>query len=143
MRNKTCLITGATSGIGKAAALGLAESGCTLILTGRNMKKGGVVINTIKRKIKNQNVEFISADISSIEEVKQLAEKVKSKYEQIDILINNAGARYDKYKESADGIELTFATNHLGHFLLTILLLNLLKKSPSGRIINVASSGPW
>ncbi len=137
---KTCLITGSTSGIGKATALALAGAGYSLILTGRNSKKGTAIINSFKSKYKNQDFEFIGADLSSIKSVNQLSEIIKSKYKIIDILINNAGARFNEFHASEDGIELTFATNYLGHFLLTILLLDLIKKSPSGRIINVSSS---
>lgn len=137
---KTCLITGATSGIGKATAFALAEAGYSLILTGRNVKKGTAKINTLKSKYKNRNFEFIGADLSSIKSVNQLSEIIKSKYKIIDILINNAGARFNQFRKSEDGIELTFATNYLGHFLLTMLLLDLIRKSPSGRIINVSSS---
>lgn len=140
MNIKTCLITGATSGIGKATASALADAGYSLILTGRNVKKGTSVIRHLKSKFKTQNFEFIKADLSSIKDVNQLAESVKSKYEHIDILINNAGARFNEFRQSEDGIELTFATNHIGHFLLTLLLLDLIQKSPSGRIINVSSS---
>lgn len=137
---KICLITGATSGIGKAAALALAKKSCDLILTGRNESKGTVLIKIIKKKFPAVNAQFIPADLSSLQEVRKLAEKISSGYQKIDVLINNAGARFNEMRKSEDGIELTFATNHLGHFLLTILLFNLLKKSPSGRIINVTSS---
>lgn len=137
---KICLITGATSGIGKAAALALAKKRYDLILTGRNESRATHLIKKIRAKYPGVNAEFIPADLSSLQEVRKLAEKVSSKYQQIDILINNAGARFNELKKSVDGIELTFATNHLGHFLLTLLLLDLLKKSASGRIINITSS---
>lgn len=137
---KICLITGATSGIGKAVTLALAKKSYDLILTGRNESRGTHLIKKIKAGYPGVNVEFIPADLSSLQEVKKLADKVSSKYQYIDVLINNAGARFNDYNKSKDGIELTFATNHLGHFLLTVLLLDLLKKSSSGRIINVTSS---
>jgi NAD(P)-dependent dehydrogenase (short-subunit alcohol dehydrogenase family) len=137
---KTCLITGATSGIGKATASALAEAGCSLVLTGRNAKKGTKIINSLTSKFKNQQFEFIAADLSSIKEVNQLTQTIKFKYSTIDILINNAGARFNDFHKSEDGVELTFAINHLGHFLLTLSLLDLIKKSPSGRIINISSS---
>lgn len=137
---KTCLITGATSGIGKATAFALAEAGCSLILTGRNTKKGTKIIKSLTSKFKSQKFEFISADLSSLKEVNQLAQTIKSKYSTIDILINNAGARFNDFHKSEDGVELTFAINHLGHFLLTLSVLDLIKKSPSGRILNISSS---
>lgn len=134
------LVTGATSGIGKAAAMGLAEEGYSLILTGRNSRKGILLANHIQKIFPGISAEFIPADLSSFKSVRKLADEVSSGYKKIDVLINNAGARFNDYKKSDDGIELTFATNHLGHFLLTHLLLDLLKKSPSARIINVSSS---
>ena len=140
MKNRTCLITGATSGIGKAAAIALGRKGYSLILTGRNSGRGEKIIDAIKRKFPNSDVKFFPVDISSIINVISLTEKLQSEYACIDILINNAGARFDDYKKSIDGIELTFATNYLGHFVLTNQLLSLLEKSSSGRIINVGSS---
>lgn len=137
--NKLCLITGATSGIGKATAKELAKLGFDLIITGRSEEVGKGFSNSITKKYKI-NCEFIRCDISSLNDVKTFAEKVKSKYERFDVLINNAGSRFSNYQKSVDGIELTFATNHLGHFLLTNLILDLLKKSDSARIINVSSS---
>lgn len=137
--NKICLITGATSGIGKATAKELAKLGFDLILIGRSEDIGNELSKslTIKYKI---NSEFFRCDISSLSDVKTFAEKIKSKFERIDVLINNAGSRFSNYQKSVDGIELTFATNHLGHFLLTYLLLDLLKKSSDARIINISSS---
>lgn len=142
MKNKICLITGATSGIGKATAIELAKLGFNLILTGRNEIKGKEISDSLikKKKIKS---EFIKCDISSLNDVRRFAEKVKSNYNQIDVLINNAGMRFNDYQKSIDGIELTFATNHLGHFLLTYLLLDILKKSDDARIINVSSSAHY
>lgn len=140
MQNKICLITGATSGIGKAAALKLADLGATLILLSRNEKKGKKICNEIKQKNNNVQVKFYKVNISSMNEVRNVSERIKTDFERIDVLINNAGARFDKYFKNDEGIELTFATNHLGHFLLTLLLFKMLKKSAQGRIINVSSS---
>ena len=137
--NKLSLITGATSGIGKATASELAKLGFDLILTARNEIKGKSLSDSLSKKYKIK-CEFIKCDISSLNDVKTLAEKVKSKYNQLDVLVNNAGSRFPDYQKSVDGIELTFATNHLGHFLLTHLLMDLLRKSSSARIVNVSSS---
>lgn len=126
--NKLCLITGATSGIGKATAKELAKLGFDLILTGRSEENGKQFSNSLTKKY-NINSEFMRCDISSLNDVRSFGEKVKSKYERIDVLINNAGSRFSNYQKSVDGIELTFATNYLGHYLLTFLLLDLLKKS--------------
>ena len=139
MTKKTCLITGATSGIGKATATELAKLGFDLVLTSRSVEKGTQICKSISKKY-NVKTEFFECDISSLNDVRKLAEVVSSKYERQDVLINNAGSRFNEYKKSKDGIELTFATNHLGHFLLTYLLFDLLKKSNSARIINVSSS---
>lgn len=138
-QNKLCLITGATSGIGRASAFELAKKGYDLILLGRNEVKGKKIVKKIS-KYKKIKVKFFKCDISSLNEVKILAEKIRSEYVKLDVLINNAGARFDTLKKSSDGIELTFATNHLGHFFLTYLLFDLIKKSESARIINVSSS---
>ena len=137
--SKICLITGATSGIGKAASIELAKLGYDLILIGRNEEKGFKIAEKISGT-NNVKAEFFACDISSLNEVKKVAEAIKLKYKKIDVLINNTGSRFDTYQKSADGIELTFATNHLGHFLLTYLLFDNLRKSESARIINVSSS---
>ena len=139
MKNKICLITGATSGIGKAAALKLADLGASLILLSRNEKRGEKICDQIRKINNNAQVKFYKVDISSMKEVRNVSEKIKKDFEHIDVLINNAGARFDKYLKNDEGIELTFATNHLGHFLLTLSLIELLKKSTQGRIINVSS----
>jgi len=139
MKNKICLITGATSGIGKAAALELADLGASLILLSRNEKKGEKICEEIKKINNNVQVKFIKINISSMNEVRNVSERIKTDFDRIDVLINNAGARFDKYFKNDEGIELTFATNHLGHFLLTLSVLEMLKKSAQGRIINVSS----
>lgn len=139
MANKTCLITGATSGIGKATTTELAKLGFDLILTGRNEIKGKDISVSLVKKY-NIKSEFIKCDISSLKDVRNLAGIVNAKYDHLNVLINNAGSRFSDYQKSVDGIELTFATNHLGHFLLTNLLLDLFKQSNSARIINVSSA---
>jgi len=140
MKNKKCLITGATSGIGKAAALKLADMGTSLILLSRNQIKGEKICNQIRKTNNNAQVKFYRVDISSMKEVRNVSEKIKNDFDHIDVLINNAGARFDNYFKNDEGIELTFATNHLGHFLLTLSLIEMLKKSTQGRIINISSS---
>jgi len=140
--NKLCLITGATSGIGKATAIELAKLGFNLILTGRSEEIGKNLSDSLIKKYKIKS-EFIKCDISSLNDVRNLAGIVNSKYDHLNVLINNAGSRFSDYQKSVDGIELTFATNHLGHFLLTQLLFDLLKKSSDARIINVSSSAHY
>lgn len=139
MKNKICLITGATSGIGRAAASEMAKLNYDLILTGRSEAKGLKLAYDLG-KLYNIKTKFYKADISSLNEVRQLSEKIIANYQRIDVLINNAGLRIPDYQKSTEGIELTFATNHLGHFYLTVLLMSLLKNSESARIINVSSS---
>ena len=139
MKNKICLITGATSGIGKAAALKLADLGASLILISRNEKKGEKICDQIRKLNNDAHVKFYKANISSMNEVRNVSERIKTDFDRIDVLINNAGARFDKYFKNDEGIELTFATNHLGHFLLTLSLIEMLKKSTQGRIINISS----
>ena len=143
MNDKICLITGATSGIGKAAAFKLADLGASLILLSRNKEKGEKICKQIRKRNNNAQVKFYKVDISSMKEVKNVVEKIKSDFNHIDVLINNAGARFDNYFKNDEGVELTFATNHLGHFLLTLSLIEMLKKSTQGRIINVSSSAHW
>jgi len=139
MKNKICLITGATSGIGKATALKLADLGASLILLSRNEIKGEKICKQIRKINNNAQVKFYRVDISSMKEVRSVTEKIKSDFDHIDVLINNAGARFDNYLKNDEGIELTFATNHLGHFLLTHSLIEMLKKSGQARIINISS----
>lgn len=140
MINKICLITGATSGIGRAAAFKLADLGFSLILLSRNKKKGKMICDQIRKTNNDAQVKFYAVDISSMKEVRIVSERIKTDFDHIDVLINNAGARFDTYFKNDEGIELTFATNHLGHFLLTLSLIEMLKKSKQGRIINISSS---
>jgi len=136
---KTFLVTGASSGIGKAAAKELARNGATVILTCRSLSKGQTVLEEIKRETRNNKVDLMIADLSELRQVRNLAAEVKSKYPRLDALINNAGAWNDKRIVTADGFETTFAVNHLAYFLLTIDLLDLLKSSAPARIVNVSS----
>lgn len=140
MNQNVCLITGATSGIGKAAALALARKNYHMILVGRNEEKADRVCTEIKRKSRNQNVDYDICDLSLLQEVRALAERLKRDYGRLDILINNAGARFLRHQLTPEGIEMTLATNHLSHFVLTLSLIDALKRSESARIVNVSSS---
>lgn len=136
---KVILITGSTDGIGKQTALELAEQNNKVIIHGRDKGKCLKTIEEIKSRANNQEIDFVVADFSNLDEVKQMAEEVKSKYEHLDVLINNAGVFLKKRMTDEKGVELTFKINHLAHFYLTYLLFDLIKKSNDGRIINVSS----
>jgi retinol dehydrogenase 14 len=140
MKGKTVLITGATNGIGKAAALEIAKQGATVVIVGRDKSKTESVANELRTASGNNNIEFMLADLSSQADIHKLATNFKAKHTRLDVLINNAGGYFDKYKTTADGLEYTFAFNHLGYFLLTNLLLDLLKTSSPSRIVNVSSA---
>src|SRR5437763_582258 len=124
---KICMVTGATGGIGEVTARELARQGAGVIVVGRNREKSETTVAQIKQQTGNSNVEYLLADLSIQKEIHQLAEQFKQKYQRLDVLMNNAGALFMKYQESADGIEMTFALNHLSYFLLTNLLLDTLK----------------
>ena len=140
MQNKTCLITGATNGIGRAAAVGLAKLGATVIVAGRSEGRAKATVDHIKVKTGNPNVDFLLADLSVQKQVRGLADAFKSRYGRLDVLVNNAAAIFFRRQLSADGIEMNFAVNHLAYFLLTNLLLDTLKASAPARVINVASN---
>lgn len=138
MKEKICLITGADSGIGKAAAKGLAQSGTTLILTARNRVRGERTVHELQEATGNKNIHLFLVHLSSQESIVDLSKEIKEKFERIDILINNAGAHFTKRHLTVDGVEATFAVNYLSRFLLTNLLLDLINRSKQGRIINVS-----
>lgn len=141
MNGKICMVTGATSGIGEVTARALAQRGATVIVVGRNPEKSATIVNQLKQRTGNPAVEFMLADLSSQKEIRQLVQQFKGQYQRLDVLVNNAGAWITRRQESVDGIEMTFALNHLGYFLLTNLLLDTLKASAPARIINVSSYG--
>ncbi|HYW96764.1 MAG TPA: SDR family oxidoreductase [Bacteroidales bacterium] len=139
MKDKTVVISGTTSGIGKFTALKLAGQGARLVMLARNMTRAQSTVEEIKKKTGNNNIDLYIVDLSAMDEIREIAKKISAKYPVIDSLINCAGMIFPERYENADGIELTFALNHLGYFLLTNMLLPNLKAAPSARIINVAS----
>jgi NAD(P)-dependent dehydrogenase (short-subunit alcohol dehydrogenase family) len=139
MRGKTCIVTGANSGIGKETALGLARLGAHVAMVCRNREKGQAALEEIRRESGSSQVDLLIADMSSQASVRALAEQIQQKYSRLEVLVNNAGGGAPKGTLCADGIEMTLATNHLGAALLTLLLLDLLKASAPSRIINVSS----
>jgi len=139
MSGKTCMVTGATSGIGRVTAQALAEQGARVIVVGRSPEKSAATVSHIKGQTGNDAVEFMLADLSAGEEIRRLAQEFTSRHPRLDVLVNNAGAFFWSRRQSADGFEMTFALNHLGYFLLTHLLLDTLKASAPARIVNVSS----
>ncbi|MEE8466544.1 MAG: SDR family NAD(P)-dependent oxidoreductase, partial [Dehalococcoidia bacterium] len=126
MAGKTCLVTGATDGIGRKTARELARMGADVVIAGRNPTKCADTASAIREESGNPTVEFLVADLSSQDQVRRLAKEFKERRRQLDVLVNNAGAFYIRRILSADGIEMTFALNHLSYFLLTNLLLDVL-----------------
>jgi len=151
MSGKVCLVTGATAGIGFATALGLARQGATVLGVGRNRDKCQTVAARIRQETGNPAVEFVQADLSVQAEVRRLAQEFQRSHPRLDVLVNNVGAFFMSRRLSADGIEMTWALNYLGVYLLTELLLDTLKASiPSeaslehsgreSRVVNVSSA---
>jgi NAD(P)-dependent dehydrogenase (short-subunit alcohol dehydrogenase family) len=139
MHGKVCVVTGATSGIGLATAQVLARQGATLIVVARNPERGAATVSRIQQETGNSAVELMVADLSAQAQVRQLASEIQHRFTRLDVLINNAGALFSQRQLSQDGIEMTFALNHLAYFLLTNLLLDPLKAADSARIVNVSS----
>jgi NAD(P)-dependent dehydrogenase (short-subunit alcohol dehydrogenase family) len=139
MQGKICLVTGANSGIGKATALGLAQMGAAVVMVCRDRARGEEAQREIKMKSGNEAVDLLQADLSSQQSIRQLADTFRQRYPHLHVLINNAGAGFTQRQESVDGVEMTFAVNYLAPFVLTNLLLDVLKNSAPTRIINVDS----
>ncbi|MBC8100347.1 MAG: SDR family oxidoreductase [Armatimonadetes bacterium] len=140
MQGKICMITGANSGIGYETALALAKMGAHVVMVSRNRTKGEAAQSTIKTQSGNPSVDLLIADFSVQQSIHDLAAAFKAKYNRLDVLVNNAGGAVGKRQLTAEGYEMNFAVNHLGYFLLTNLLLDLLKASAPARIVNVTSS---
>ena len=140
MRGKVCLVTGATSGIGYVTARALAEMGATVIAVGRNREKGEAIVADIKRRSGSDTVAFMRADLSSQASIRALATTFTDQYDRLHVLVNNAGGIFATRETTVDGIEMTFALDHLAPFLLTELLLPTLKASAPARVVTVSSS---
>ncbi|HXG37384.1 MAG TPA: SDR family oxidoreductase [Bacteroidota bacterium] len=137
--SKTILITGSTDGIGKETALELAAMGHKVIVHGRSSQRAEDAANDIRKKSGNATIETVVADFTSLRQVRAMAADVIKRFPRLDVLINNAGVYMKERTLTEDGYETTFQVNHLAHFLLTHLLLDLLKQSAPSRIINVSS----
>jgi NAD(P)-dependent dehydrogenase (short-subunit alcohol dehydrogenase family) len=139
MEGKVALITGGTSGIGKAAATALAAMGAEVVVTGRNRERAEKAVAEIRRDSGGPKVSLMLADLAVQTEVRKLAEGFRERHDRLDVLVNNAGLIQSRRTETPDGIELTLAVNHLAPFLLTNLLLEVLERSAPSRIITVSS----
>lgn len=139
MQQRICLITGANSGLGRVTATELARQGFDIIMLCRDVERSQRVQQEIQAASKTRNVYLIHCDLGDSKSIQRAAQTIWNRFDHIDVLINNAGRIVDPESYSREGIELTFQTNYLSHFLLTYLLLDLLKKSPEARIINVSS----
>jgi len=150
LENKIVVITGANSGIGKETAIALAEQGAHIVMICRSEQRGEAARQKIIEQSGNAQVDLILCDLSVQADIKRCGKAMREKYTHIDVLINNAGGFFTKRRESADGLEMTFALDHMGYFLLTHYLLDLVKKGTIKRIINVSSEAhrmprniPW
>ncbi|REA58198.1 ketoreductase [Dyadobacter luteus] len=140
MKNKIILITGATDGIGKETAMSLAKQGHTIIIHGRNLQKAENVRDQIIAESGNSDIDILVADLLLLADIKRAADNFRKKYKHLDVLINNAGAFFNKQRETTqEGFEKTITLNLFAPILLTELLLDLLQKSPSARVINLSS----
>jgi NAD(P)-dependent dehydrogenase (short-subunit alcohol dehydrogenase family) len=139
MASKVFVVTGVTSGIGKALALSLAKTGEHVVLVARDAQRGNQLEQEIRSQMQDPNIEVVLSDLSSLSSVRNVAAVIKSKHEKIDVLINNAAVYKQRREISTDGFERMFVTNHLGPFLLTHLLLTPLMTSGSARILNITA----
>ena len=140
MQHKNIIITGATDGIGLAAAKSIAKKGYHVSLVGRNPDKGKKALEAIIEYSGNENLDFFECDLSLVVNVKDLADRIKQKHSKIDVLLNNAGGANKTKQITSEGLEKTFATNQMNYFVLSTELLNILSESNDGRIVNVASN---
>jgi retinol dehydrogenase 14 len=139
MAGKVVLITGATSGIGRETSIGLAKLGAQVVMLVRNEEKGAAMVREIKKRTGNDQSSIILCDLASFSSVRRAAQEFRSKNQRLDVLIDNAGLIIGKRRVTVDGLEQTFQVNHLSHFLLTNLLLDVLKESAPSRIVVVSS----
>lgn len=139
-KGKVIIITGASSGLGFEAAKVLAANNATVIVAVRSKAKGDVAVEQIKGDTPNADIHVMLVDLSNLESVQRFADTFKHKFDKLDVLINNAGVMNPPYTKTKDGFELQFGTNHLGHFALTGHLIDLIKKTPNSRVVNVAST---
>lgn len=139
MQHKTVIVTGANAGIGRVTALELAKTGAHVIMVCRDKERGAAAQQAIVQQSGNNKVDLLLADLSVQSDIQQLSQTIHDRYDHLDVLVNNAGVLFMSRQTTVDGLERTFALNHMGYFLLTNLLLDLLKTNAPSRIINVSS----
>lgn len=139
LANKVILLTGATEGIGKSAAKEFAARGAELVLVARNPQKGEKVVAELKESTGNPRVSLLVGDLSVMADVRRVAGEFRAAHDRLDVLVNNAGAVFTKRQLSADGLEQTFALNHVGYFLLTHELAEVLGRTPGARVVSTSS----
>jgi NAD(P)-dependent dehydrogenase (short-subunit alcohol dehydrogenase family) len=139
MRGRVCLVTGANRGLGKATALGLARQAATVVMLGRDATRVALASDAVRRESGNPHVSYVVVDLGSLASVRKAADEVARRFSAIHVLVNNAGVNLRRRVISPDGFEMTFAVNHLGPFLLTNLLLPLLRAGAPSRVVNVTS----
>lgn len=143
MHGKTVLITGGSSGIGLETARGLAQMGAHIVIVGRNAAKTAAAVDDLRRSTGNDEIHSLLADLSLMAETRKLADSFLTQYGRLDVLINNAGAMYQSRTYTSEGLEYTFALNHMSYYLLTRLLLDRLVESRPARVVNTSSGAHY
>jgi len=139
LKGKVCMVTGGTAGIGKVTARELAKKGARVVITGRNEVKADAVTRWIIQESGNEEVHYYLADFSDLEQVRKLVSDFKDDNPRLDVLVNNAGGFYNRHQKTEYGVEMSFLVNHLAPFLLTNLLMDVIKNSETARIVNISS----
>jgi retinol dehydrogenase-12 len=139
VRDKTCIVTGATSGIGEEIAIGLAKAGGRVAIVARSRERGAATLARIEGAVPGAKVDLLLGDLASQASIRSLAAEILAKYPQVPVLVNNAGIVNLRRETTTDGYEATFAVNHLAYYQLTMLLLERIRSSAPARIVNVAS----
>jgi NAD(P)-dependent dehydrogenase (short-subunit alcohol dehydrogenase family) len=143
MRDKVVVITGGNSGLGLATAIALAGRGATVVITARDQERGTAALAQIRAHARRDVAHCINLDLSNRTSIQNCAIEIASRFARLDVLINNAGVLLSTRSETDDGLETTFAVNHLGHFLLTVLLLDRLRRNAPARVVTVSSTAHW
>jgi NAD(P)-dependent dehydrogenase (short-subunit alcohol dehydrogenase family) len=141
LRGKTAVVTGTSAGIGGETARALAAAGATVVMAARDPQKNAAALSNVRAAVPGANVEHVTLDLSNLASVRSAAAEVLAKHPRIDILVNNAGIMACPLLRTADGFEMQFGTNHVGHFLFTCLLIPALRAAPAARIVNLSSGG--